>query len=116
VDRSFAERREVTFAGRNPTPWRRGRARPHLVDWDRDGHTDLVVGYPASWALQVGLGPLGQKSEVAFRPTSLAPIPGTHPVHYWIGDWKHVDRGIPWPVASQLWLYRRTPDGRPGAP
>jgi FG-GAP-like repeat len=186
ADGTFADRQGVRFAGEKPNRYARGLARPHLVDWDRDGQTDLVIGYPGSWTLQVGRGPLANKTEVEFQPVDLPAIPGASPVHFdfsdwdadgrldllvgvqsdragdrptphavhwfrntsnagtpvfasarpllelpgewhlsafvavaWGGDdhpslvvsvwkdWKRVERGIPWPVASELWLYRR---------
>ena len=70
---SFAERAEVKFGEGKPQELDgRGMALPHLVDWDRDGHTDLVVGYGGSyggkWTLLVGLGPFADKKHLKLTP------------------------------------------------
>jgi hypothetical protein len=90
-DGSFDARREVRLKlpGVDPAlrKWARGRARPHLLDWDRDGHTDLVVGYPGDWKLQVAAGPLAGKTEVAVKPFALPAVPDATPVSFGFGDW-----------------------------
>jgi hypothetical protein len=62
-----------------------------LVDWNRDGHTDLVVGYLGSWTLHVALGPLADKKGVAqqsTKPLDLAPVDGApNPIHFGFADW-----------------------------
>jgi hypothetical protein len=65
----------------------RGHAQPHLLDWNRDGRTDLVLSDPLSWKLQVGLGPLTGKSEVEVEPYPLPIIPDAHPQHFEFADW-----------------------------
>jgi hypothetical protein len=57
------------------------------VDWDRDGHTDLVIAYPGRWTFQVALGPLAAKKDLAFKPMNLPPIRGASPVHFSFADW-----------------------------
>jgi hypothetical protein len=61
------------------------------VDWDRDGHTDLVVGYGGSyggkWALLVGLGPFADKKHLKLSPVGLPAIQDKLPVHFAFADW-----------------------------
>jgi hypothetical protein len=64
-----------------------GLARPYLVDWDRDGHTDLVIAYPGRWTFQVALGPLADKKDLAFKPMNLPPVEGASPIHFSFADW-----------------------------
>ena len=87
-DGTFAARREITFElpGHNNFLMR-GLARPHLLDWDRDGHTDLVVGYPLEWTLYVSAGPLAGKSEVKVKPFALPQVPNARPWHFGFADW-----------------------------
>jgi hypothetical protein len=86
ADGSFAERARVCVA-KPIFKFATGVTRPHLVDWDGDGHTDLVVGYRGSWTLQVGLGPLADKKVFALKPTDLPPIRGAKPIHFSFADW-----------------------------
>jgi VCBS repeat protein len=87
-DGSFAGRRDVTFELPGHIPGlSRGRSRPHLLDWNGDGDTDLIVGYPGEWKLQVSAGPLAGKSKVAVRPAALPAPPGVNPVHFSFADW-----------------------------
>jgi hypothetical protein len=85
ADGSFAKRAYVSFA--KYFKFASGTSRPYLVDWDRDGHTDLVIGYPGRWTFQVGLGPLADKKDFALKPTNLPPIPGASPIHFSFADW-----------------------------
>jgi hypothetical protein len=73
----------------NPV-WARGESRPYLVDWNRAGHTDLVIGYPGRWTFEVALGPLALKKDMAYlptRPVELPPTPGAVPIHFSFADW-----------------------------
>jgi hypothetical protein len=68
----------------------RGHNRPHLLDWNRDGQTDLVIDdhpYPRIWSLQVGAGPLGGKSEVEVKSFPLPELPGRRPYDFEFADW-----------------------------
>ena len=53
-DAGFAARQDVRFKLPGPNSGLLGFARavtnPHLIDWNRDGHTDLVVGHSDGWA------------------------------------------------------------------
>jgi FG-GAP-like repeat len=63
---------------------------PHLVDWDRDGHTDLVMGQRLAygkWTLDICLGPLAGKTEVAVKPFELPAIPDARVPHFGFADW-----------------------------
>jgi hypothetical protein len=63
---------------------------PHLVDWDRDGHTDLVMGQRLAhgkWQLDIGLGPLAGKTEVAVKQFELPAIPDARVPHFGFADW-----------------------------
>jgi hypothetical protein len=66
-----------------------GRAvtNPHLLDWNRDGHTDLVVGHVGHWTLHVGAGPLAGKTEVAVKPFALPALPDARPLDFGFADW-----------------------------
>ena len=81
---TFAARQDIRlkWPGGSPFgPLGRAVANPHLLDWDRDGHTDLVVGYTDAgwhgrkWTLYVGAGPLAGKTEVALKPFALPKVP-----------------------------------------
>jgi hypothetical protein len=65
----------------------RAVACPHLLDWDRDGHTDLVVGYLDDWTLFISAGPLAGKTEVTVKPFALPKIPDARPVYFGFADW-----------------------------
>jgi hypothetical protein len=78
ADGTFAARQGVRFKRPGLSPFHnggRGKSRPHLLDWDRDGHTDLVIAYPRERALFVSRGPLAGRTEVAvksFAPPALS--------------------------------------------
>jgi hypothetical protein len=86
-DGTFAPRREIQFRLPGQTSLSRGLSRPQLLDWDRDGQTDLVVTYPGEWTFYTVVGPLAGKAEVrveAFRVPS--PLKAS-PVHFAFVDW-----------------------------
>ncbi len=85
-DGTFAARQEVRFE--LPDRWvlMRGLTRPHLLDWDRDGHTDLV-DFAGGWTLYVAAGPLAGKTEVKVKPFALPQVPNVSPVHFGFADW-----------------------------
>jgi hypothetical protein len=87
-DGSFAARREVRFElpGHDPV-YMVGQSHPHLLDWDGDGRTDLVVGQPGSWTLSVSAGPLAGKTEVAVKPFALPAVPDAKPWYFAFADW-----------------------------
>jgi hypothetical protein len=65
---------------------------PHLLDWDGDGHTDLVVGHSEGWAdgawtLYVCAGPLAGKTELAAKAFTLPKVPDARPVYFGFADW-----------------------------
>ena len=90
------------------------------MDWDRDGHTDLVIGYPGSWTFWVGLGPLAGKKDLAFKPTDL-PKMGASPVHFSFADWDGDGRmdllvgvqGAGGPTRYSVYWLRNTSDKGP---
>jgi hypothetical protein len=95
-DGSFATRQDVRLKWPGPSPFGPlGRAvtNPHLLDWDRDGHTDLVVGYTdggwhdREWTLYVGAGPLAGKTEVVVKPFALPKVPDAEAVYFGFADW-----------------------------
>src|SRR5262245_50287276 len=95
-DGSFAARQDVRFKLPGIEPGLLGFARavtnPHLVDWDGDGHTDLVVGHSEGWAgsewdLHVCAGPLAGKTELAARKFVMPKVPDAHPVYFGFADW-----------------------------
>jgi FG-GAP-like repeat len=136
ADGSFAGRAELGFGERKLEE--RAVNLPHLVDWDRDGHTDLVVGYRGSWTLHVGLGPFANEKDLTLTPVELPPIQGAWPmrlsfselklppvrsaapVHFAFADWDGDGRvdllvGVEWegpprysPDGNYLWV----PPGR----
>jgi hypothetical protein len=79
-DGTFAARQDVRLKWPGPDHsgpfggFGRAVTNPHLLDWNRDGQTDLVVGYTqggwhdTQWTLYVGTGPLAGKTEVAVKP------------------------------------------------
>ena len=95
-DGAFAARQEVRFKLPGTDPGLLGYARavtnPHLVDWDRDGHTDLVVGHSegwagSEWALYVATGPLAGKTEFTAKAFTLPKVPDARPVYFGFADW-----------------------------
>src|SRR5262249_57161788 len=84
---AFAARQEVRFVRLDLTPEQRegvmrGHSRPHLLDWDRSGRTDLVLADPRSWKLQLGAGPLKGRSEVQVKPFSLPELADRNPYDF----------------------------------
>jgi hypothetical protein len=134
ADGTFAPRRKVTFARLDLTPAEvqlrgligRGHCRPHLLDWDRDGRTDLVLeDGPMSWKLHVGVGPLRGKSEVAVKPFPMPELPDRKPYDFEFADWDGDGRldvlvagaylaGKSGPWLYDIYWYRNT--SRPGEP
>jgi hypothetical protein len=67
-----------------------GHPRPHLLDWDGDGHTDLVVGQPWEWALYVARGPLDLDKIIEVQRVPLPEPPGladVGPDYFQFADW-----------------------------
>jgi hypothetical protein len=94
-DGAFAARQEVRLKWPGADPFGLGRAvtNPHLLDWNRDGHTDLVIGYTeggwhdTQWTLYVATGPLAGKTEVAVKPFALPKVPDANAVYFGFSDW-----------------------------
>lgn len=91
-DSILGSRQTVTFARLDMTPEEReftmrGHSRPHLFDWDRDGHNDLVLADSLSWKLQIGAGPLTGKSDVMVKPFPLPQLPDRSPYDFQFADW-----------------------------
>ena len=95
-DGSFAARQDVRFKlpGLDPGLLGVGRAvtHPHLIDWNRDGHTDLVVGHSEGWAegrwtLYVCAWPLAGKTELTAKAFVLPKVPDADPVYFGFADW-----------------------------
>jgi hypothetical protein len=95
-DGSFAARREVRFKLPGLDGGFLGDARavtnPHLIDWNRDGHTDLVVGHSEGWAkgiwtLYVCCGPLAGKTELAAKAFAMPAVQDARPVYFGFADW-----------------------------
>jgi hypothetical protein len=86
-DGTFAARRDIQFDVPGYNALSRGLSRPHLLDWDRDGHTDLVVGNLRDWTLYISPGPLADKTEVKVKPFALPQIPNGSLVHFCFADW-----------------------------
>jgi hypothetical protein len=115
----FGKRWLVSFKDPKPNKFARGTSRPYLLDWNRDGHTDLVVAYPGSWTLEVALGPLVGAKGISFLPTrsiKLPAIAGASPVHFSFVDWDGdgntdllvgVESGTT-PSAYSIYWYRNT--------
>jgi hypothetical protein len=67
-----------------------GHPQPNLLDWDRDGHTDLVVGEPYDWALFVARGPLDPDKTIVVTRFPLPEPPGltgVQPEYFQFADW-----------------------------
>jgi hypothetical protein len=65
---------------------------PHLLDWDGDGHTDLVLGHTEGWlgrqwTLYVCAGPLVGKTELTAKAFALPKVPDAEPVYFGFADW-----------------------------
>jgi len=93
-DGSFAARQDVRFKmpGLGLLGFARAVTNPHLLDWDGDGHTDLVVGHSEAWAgaewtLYVCAGPLAGKTELTAKPFILPAVPDGRPVYFGFADW-----------------------------
>jgi hypothetical protein len=95
-DGSFAARQEVRFKLTGLNRGLLGDARavtnPQLIDWNRDGHTDLVVGHSEGWAegiwtLYVCGGPLAGKTELPAKAFDLPKVPDARPVYFGFADW-----------------------------
>ena len=98
-DGSFADRQEVRLKWPGPDRsgpfggFGRAVTNPHLLDWNRDGHTDLVIGYTEGgwhdmlWTFYVGTGPLAGKTEVEVKPFALPKIPDADAVYFGFADW-----------------------------
>lgn len=65
----------------------RGHSRPYLLDWDRDGHTDLILTDPQSWTLRVGKGPLDRTAVVMVPAVPLPAVPAAFAYHLDFADW-----------------------------
>jgi hypothetical protein len=83
----------LKWPGDDPFGLGRAVTNPHLLDWNRDGHTDLVIGYTqggwhdTQWTLYVGNGPLAGKTEVAVKPFALPKVPDANAVYFGFADW-----------------------------
>src|SRR5262249_12512464 len=93
-DGSFAARQDVRFKspGLGLLGFARAVTNPHLLDWDGDGHTDLVVGHAEGWAggewtLYVCAGPLAGKSELTAKACAVPAVPDARPVYFGFADW-----------------------------
>jgi hypothetical protein len=95
-DGPFAARQDIRFKlpglDRGFLGFARAVTNPHLIDWDRDGQTDLVVGHSEGWAggewtLYVCVGPLAGKAELPAKAFALPAIPDARPVYFAFADW-----------------------------
>ena len=95
-DGAFAARQDLRFKLPANSPGLLGDARavthPHLIDWNGDGHTDLVVGHSEGWAeglwtLYVCAGPLAGKTEPTAKAFKLPSVPDARPVYFGFADW-----------------------------
>lgn len=91
-DGTWGSRQTVTFVRLDMTPEERlltmrGHSRPHLLDWNRDGHTDLVLADSLWWKLQVSAGPLTGKSKVMVNAFPLPELPDRSPYDFQFADW-----------------------------
>jgi hypothetical protein len=113
ADGTFAPRREVKYARPGVDPLlqlaERSRHRPHPLDWDRDGRTDLVLTHPLRWYVEVGAGPLGGKDQVEVTRFDLPKVPGVHPHH---SDIAHADGDGPFDLLMAA-CHLKTPDKGP---
>ena len=112
ADGTFGPRQEVKFerpgVARTVKVFARGRCRPHLFDWDRDGKTDLVIANLGRQTVLVSPGPLAGKAEVAVKAFELPALPDeAHPVETTFADWDG-DGVFDLLVAAQ---YREVKDG-----
>jgi hypothetical protein len=112
ADGTFGARREIKFERPGLSPavrtFARGRSRPHLFDWDRDGKTDLVIANLGRRTVLVSPGPLAGKAEVAVKAVELPACPDeAHPVETGFADWDG-DGAFDLLVAAQ---YRAVKDG-----
>jgi hypothetical protein len=143
-DGTFAARQDVRLKWPGPDRFGPfggfGRAvtNPHLLDWNRDGHTDLVIGYTqggwhdTQWTLYVGTGPLAGKAEVVVKPFALPKVPDANAVYFSFADWdgdgrvdllaavryqkgsdavrQHAQKRTDEPVSYALYWFRNTAD------
>jgi hypothetical protein len=99
-DGSFAARQDVQLklavkiSGLEPGELGLARAvtNPHLLDWDGDGHNDLVVAHTEGWlegrwTLYVCAGPLAGKTELTGKAFALPKVPDAEPVYFGFADW-----------------------------
>jgi hypothetical protein len=95
-DGAFAARQDLRFKLPGLDSGYLGFARavtnPHLIDWNRDGHTDLVIGHSEGWAgsewtLYVCAGPLAGKTELTAKALTLPKIPDARPLYFGFADW-----------------------------
>ncbi len=61
----------------------RSHAQPHLLDWNRDGHTNLILG---DWSLQVS-GPLVGQSQIETTRFPLTEVPNRRAYDIRFIDW-----------------------------
>jgi hypothetical protein len=127
-DGSFAARQDVRFKLPGPDTGYLGFARavthPHLIDWNRDGHSDLVVGHSEGWAegiwtLYVCAGPLAGKTELTAKGFAMPSVADARPVYFGFADWDgdgRVDllaavryqKGSDEPVSYAIYWFRNT--------
>jgi len=98
-DGTFAARQDVRLKWPGPDHsgpfggFGRAVTNPHLLDWNRDGHTDLVIGYTeggwhdTQWTLYVGSGPLAGKTDVVVKPFALPKVADANAVYFGFADW-----------------------------
>jgi FG-GAP-like repeat len=129
ADGSFAERAYLHFKERQAIKYASGTSRPYLVDWDRDGHTDLVIVRPGIWTFDVALGPLADTKDRTFYPTTSVELPhvdgAPSPIHFAFADWDGDGRmdllvAVDWgrafggrPGRYSVYWYRNTSDKGP---
>ncbi len=64
----------------------RSHAQPHLVDWNRDGHTNLILDGGLTWALQVS-GPLVGQTQIETKRFPITELPNRTPYDIRFTDW-----------------------------